>query len=183
MAGREVGGGLVRERLAGLIVADHTVEPLVGRLVRRQVAQVAGSHTGRDPDQPGRFHPERASRLDDLERPVRIGPELALKDLECVGGGIEHRRTRRARPVVDAHHGIADDARASQVVAGGGDREVAHVRCHERLAQPVRADRRTRAARGQDEPARGLDPDRHRPARWRDERIAMVRSLEAASGG
>ncbi len=36
----EVGGRLVGERLARLVVADEAVEPLVGRLVRDEVAQV-----------------------------------------------------------------------------------------------------------------------------------------------
>ena len=40
LARDEVGRGLVGERLAGLVVADEAVEPLVGRLVRDEVAQV-----------------------------------------------------------------------------------------------------------------------------------------------
>ena len=59
VAGHEVGRGLVGERLARLVVADDPVEPLVGRLVGRQVAQVAHGDAGRDPDETRRLHPVR----------------------------------------------------------------------------------------------------------------------------
>ncbi len=108
MTGREVGRGLVRERRSGLIVADHAIEPLVGRFVRGEIAQVARGHAGRDPDQARRLHPVRARRLHDLERPVRVRTELALEDLERVGGGIEHHGAWRPRPVVDAHDRITN---------------------------------------------------------------------------
>ena len=45
VAGDEVGGRLVGERLARLVVADQPVEPLVGRLVGDQVAQVRSMPT------------------------------------------------------------------------------------------------------------------------------------------
>ena len=51
-SGDEVGGGLIGERLARLVVADEPVEPLVGGLVGGEIAQVracpcrAGSRSG-----------------------------------------------------------------------------------------------------------------------------------------
>ena len=51
--GDEVGGGLVGEGLADLVVADDPVEPLVGGLVGNDVAKVDRGRVARDPDQPG----------------------------------------------------------------------------------------------------------------------------------
>ena len=49
----EVGGGLVGERLAGLVVADDPVEPLVRDLVGDEVGQVRRRRPGRDPGHAG----------------------------------------------------------------------------------------------------------------------------------
>ena len=109
---------------------------------------------------------------------MRIRPQPALEDVECVGRGVEHRRAGRPRPVVDAHDRIADDPRPRPVVGRGGHREIAHVRRREGLGQAVGADRGAVAARRQHQRTRRRDPDHHGAARWRLERVAVVRPVE-----
>ena len=55
VAGEEVGHRLVGERLAGLVVADEPVEPLVGDLVADEPGELAGRQPARDPDRPRRL--------------------------------------------------------------------------------------------------------------------------------
>ena len=119
------------------------VEPLVGRLVGGEVAQVrAATPVGiqMSPAIPCRTRRPTATTC---ERRYGYDAEPPLQDVEGVRRRVEHGRAGRARPVVDPDRRIAHDPRPRPVVRGRGDREVADVRGREHLGQAVGADRRS----------------------------------------
>ncbi len=129
LAGRKLREALVHPRVADLVGAEHPVEPLVRRLVRRHADEAAGRAASRDEVHHRVLHPAVA-RLRDGELRPAVRPETLL----VVGDDGRHEAPLRLPPCGDVRL-VEKVVRASvrpgdavvRVVAVGGPREVVDV--------------------------------------------------------
>ena len=141
-----------------------------------EVREVRGRHTRRDPGQARRLHAVAAGRLGKVVGLVGVRPDERFHLRDRTLGGRQDRLGGSARPVVHADRGVADGRRDRPVVRRRREDEVAYVVGQECLAEP--AHRHPFAGRGEDE--RPVGGDRHADTRrgGRDERVAVIGSIE-----